>query len=834
MREKAFFLGLTFFWRIYVRCARAWKQALFAFFLALPCLSAGSFRNLVGFAIFQADAKEKPKTRHASLPQGSKDVSFRKVLPFEFVYPSTPTSELPNLERLVVVACRNEFEPGTFAIWSRRNLSNVTVEVTDLRTKDRSVFPDGQIRVFVVKVWEQVLGRAQFRDVSDGDMPRIFEEFRTPVPELLVTDDLTEPEERWDVQTVANGRVSYKYVPPSFPDKTQTELKSGETKQFWLVFRVPETQQGGIYEGQVLVKSNSKMVASLPVELIVLPVSLVPPDKITGVYFRSTLGEDGYFFVPEDQYRSQLEFLKSLGIESLTIYDQKYSDLEKAFRIAREIGFKGPIVQMDVPEDEDEAKKRVELAERFGYEAFFYGEDEPGLKTMARHIHLAQRIRKAGGKVVTAIAKNMMRFLEEKIDWANISQIYIPIGNPSEGFIGTPEFTHQKEASGSPEIYTHYWQCWQEKPLLNRVLTGFYLYRSNLDGFMCFCTYAFQVGLPFHQDLRVFEGRKGQVLKVFNLFYPSAKGVVPTLQSEGLREGIDDLRYTQTVKKLIEKVAPSMWGEMLLRLNDVLQVFSYRAIRDFRLRPEDFYKARLSLVRLIAEIAQGVPSDVQKRVFDFASEEASIKTLTHLPPYGNIVVSPSNGFRVEDTSIQPYQEEVKGKAGHLVLDNKSVLLIRFDLPRLPEGVRVEKAIMSLFVVSSSGKGAISATVHEVLSEWQEDEATWTMRSANMPWRTKGGDYNAQPKSPVTLTEEIYKRYEWDVTGIVKAWIEGGARNYGFAIVVREGQGGRVFVSAQHENFQFLDERPSLSITYRQKSGERLLLWTRSRGKAHLR
>jgi len=817
-----------------IQCPLSLREPFFTLFSGWMYAGVLSFLSLLWLVGMQADAKEKARTSFLGVSSFSKYVSFKKVLPFEFVYPSTKPSELPELDRVVMFACRNEFEPATFAVQSRRDFSNVTVEVSDLKTREGALLPKESVEVYVVKVWEQVLGRTIFRNASEEDIPKLFEEYRTPVPELLVTDDSSEPRERWEIKTDADGKTRYTYFPPSFPAKVKTVLKGNEIKQFWLVIHVPEAQQGGIYEGMLLVKSNGKVIASLPLELVVMPVSLQSSEKITGVYLRSTLDRDGYFFVPEDRYRAELRFLKALGIETLTFYDQTYDAVEKALEIAKEIGFKGPIVQMQVPEDKDETRKRVELAKRFGYEPFFYGEDEPGFKTMGRHIVLAERTRSAGGKIVTAIARSMIRFLESYLDWVNISQIYMPIEDPLERFNGEFEFSHEKKVSGVPQIYTHYWQCWQENPLLNRVLAGFYLYRSNLDGFLCYCTYAFQVGLPFHSDLRAYEGRKGQVLKVLNLFYPSKNGVVPTMQSEGLREGIDDLRYIQTAKKLIENADLSGRINMVGELNAVLEPFSYRAVRDGRLRPEDFYKARLNLVRLMAEVASEVPRDVKDRVHDFVRQEATIKTLTHLPPYGSIIVSRGNGFLVEDVAISPNQKKEAQKAPQVVLDKKSVLLVRFDLPALPEGARVAKAVLSLFVLPSSGKGSIVASVHQVLSEWHEDEATWVMRTKSSPWNTNGGDYSPEPLSLVTVTEEPYKEYEWDVTSAVKNWIEKGAKNYGLAIVVREGQGNRVFVSANTDKFQFFDERPSLRIIYRDKSGKRIPLWEGVRGNLHHR
>src|SRR5690606_11033352 len=254
--------------------------------------------------------------------------------------------------------------------------------------------------------------------------------------------------------------------------------------------------------------------------------------------------------------------------------------LERAFAIAHEVGLQGPIVQWYFPQDEQKALlmakeislgqfngsyvpfyspadevellRRVNLALSYGYEPFFYGIDEiPGSLYPVQE-EITRQIRDAGGKVVTG-RKAGATAMRELFDWANYSHVLIPGTTIQYTYTGMPE---NRKVSPPHDIETHYWGCHQERPLNNRLLGGFYHYRSGLDGL-------FPWGGSF---IRYNEDAYHETRRNSCLIYPARNGPVPTLQSEALREGIDDIRYIQTVKAL---------GGDSDDLIDILQPFSY-------------------------------------------------------------------------------------------------------------------------------------------------------------------------------------------------------------------------------------------------------------------
>ena len=91
-----------------------------------------------------------------------------------------------------------------------------------------------------------------------------------------------------------------------------------------------------------------------------------------------------------------------------------------------------------------------------------------------------------------------------------------------------------------------YWQFWEEHPLLNRHLFGYFLWAAGLDGAI---PYGYQhfggAGDPYDD----FDTDSKDMFAA----YPSRDGPVATLQWEACREGINDLRYLHTLEEALTR-----------------------------------------------------------------------------------------------------------------------------------------------------------------------------------------------------------------------------------------------------------------------------------------
>ncbi|MEM3018316.1 MAG: DNRLRE domain-containing protein, partial [Candidatus Bathyarchaeia archaeon] len=100
--------------------------------------------------------------------------------------------------------------------------------------------------------------------------------------------------------------------------------------------------------------------------------------------------------------------------------------------------------------------------------------------------------------------------------------------------------------------------------------------------------------------------------------------------------------------------------------------------------------------------------------------------------------------------------------------------------------------------------------------WTETESTWNKRDGVTPWTTAGGVWTAEDFASSIVPPSAEQWMSWDVTGIVKDWIEDGQPNYGF--IVRDQNDGVASTDASARFYmrEYVTEpalRPVLEIEY---------------------
>jgi hypothetical protein len=88
-----------------------------------------------------------------------------------------------------------------------------------------------------------------------------------------------------------------------------------------------------------------------------------------------------------------------------------------------------------------------------------------------------------------------------------------------------------------------------ENPFIYRRDYGWLLFKNNNDGTST-CAYQLNPdqGASIWNDFSVPVGK----YRMHNLTYPTTNGVIDTIQYEGFREGINDMRYLATLQKAIK------------------------------------------------------------------------------------------------------------------------------------------------------------------------------------------------------------------------------------------------------------------------------------------
>jgi hypothetical protein len=520
-----------------------------------------SIRLLIGFGFaVLAYAALPTMSVHAQSPSqltlyGWNPIQSKRLLP-DTPLPSSRRS------RVTLRATPGEVEPASFVIHSARDRSAIRIEVSDFKDSEgRGELPASIVDVRIVKAWFQA-----------GDNFRMTKGKKTLVPELLVKDDAlvrvdVAAGRQW-IRTTRDGESRYEPIsdPDSrIPDDVQIvdaqdllpfSMGARESKQIWLTFRVPKFTPSGLYSGEISVESAGVEEARIPISLEILPFVLEPSRIETSLYYRGRLSPKpfeprGWDVKKVDAYRRDIESLVEHGVlnPTFTHYDwsEPHKHLKMELAIRSESGMpRGPVYMdglrlgkpktpAEFAELGEKVRHYVSWFREMGYgPVYFYGIDEAKNDELAVQIPGWQLTRKLGGRVMVACYVGSAEVVGEVLDMPILA--YEP--DPAEA---------RRYHEHGQRVYSYANpQVGLEDPLVYRRNYGLSIWRAGYDGSM---TYAYQHA--FGEIWNDFDGTKNYRDHVFA--YPTDGGLVETIQYEGFREAIDDLRYLATLQKRIDE-----------------------------------------------------------------------------------------------------------------------------------------------------------------------------------------------------------------------------------------------------------------------------------------
>lgn len=524
--------------------------------------------------------------------------------------PLLPWSDLPEepSDIMTVRACRGEYEPASFVAYPIQEELEVDVTATDLEGPAGTI-ASACVDIRVVKCWYQSgAGEGYFEppkyveEVGEKDI-MILE--NTPVnegrsvltPELLLKDDDLIRTEKWYRQNFAklqypDGTSRWLWISAPrliFPDGQIVEpwvmspdttgkqedqylehlpirdahtlqpvtIPKRTSKQFWVTVHVPEDALSGRYEGLIELRSQGMLLERMRLAVEVLPFDLEKNPLESSIYLHF-FGSKGFIGLVLDetgpgtagpdirsvaQYRAELKNLLAHGVDNPT-ESVPLEQLETALKVRREVGMNTDILYHTYeglggwtvkPVDVERLKKVVALAKQYGYEeVYFYGLDEAQGERLKESRPELEKIHQAGGKIfaaglATTLGGDSFEIVGDLQDLMVMS--CVPRKEDAEKWHGK---SHKLMSYANP-------QSGFEKPETYRRNFGLVLDYAGYDGGMTFSYYWFGWNdfnaMPPYRD--------------HNFVYPTADGVIDTIQWEGYREGIDDLRYLATLRKAI-------------------------------------------------------------------------------------------------------------------------------------------------------------------------------------------------------------------------------------------------------------------------------------------
>ena len=497
-----------------------------------------------------------------------------------------------------IVAAKDEYEPGSFVVKSDIDLGKVAFTVGALTNEKGEAFPAANLDLKFVKVWYQNLNGwwSYFGDtggfklipellVNDEDLIRVDESKTANYARLVDTNGKVT--EKWINPPAAMDRrpcnVTYRsfdtFLPmrPDFRDARTLQpvaLPAGACKQFFLTAHVTKDVSAGVYKGLVTGRAQSRVVVEIPVEVKVLDFAL-PKPKCFGdpemdfwVCFYSYISMD-YLKVynggDEDLAKRQLEavfrnqvehgqdmhwfrFGLASGADFFTT-DERKDEFMTTYRAMEKAGMRtkplvGWIVAAGLDKKGDAAtletakRRAAEMDALIGHHDMYLGYgDEPGIKELVGSHRAVDRIwQEAGFKFILAGGPHLFRKNAHYLDWHNISN--------EPGDEKVPR-AWNLVGNGKRVAWYAAQHVGAEDPAFNRRQNGLSCW---LSGYTALCNYAHHFG-PYNDDTTTY--------KPMVYAYGISDGVLDTLQWEGFREGIDDIRYATLFVSLARKAEKS-------------------------------------------------------------------------------------------------------------------------------------------------------------------------------------------------------------------------------------------------------------------------------------
>jgi hypothetical protein len=453
--------------------------------------------------------------------------------PLEYIFPGSRPRKVEIVDRISVKAVRNEFEPFNFAIYPLRDLGKVQVRVGNL-VNTNGIIPKEKIRI--------------------GHVESIQETIRLPP-----------------------GK--FQNIPALIRPGNQVEVVEGKCQRFWFTIGIDKDVPPGEYSGKVIISPEYGKVKSLPIKVIVAPITL---EDIPGIdYFMLMTYEFTELSMPwerEDKekiYKSACNILKDYkehGMTTLCLHSPfvlitnndgtpNLEDIFAALRAARDIGLKRPIIwymghliQTSKPKhpgsimgfDQEihlpRLKYLVETVTRYAKdngcpEIIFLPVDEADdsyqdFKNKRHEITplLLRTIKELG-------AKNMLT-----------TRKYDQFG-PLD-YLCSSELD-QKNLQGAHSNGCVYWMYNNQvtidckNPAYARYIYGYYVWKNNIDGMS---SWTFQNT----QNASGFPTKADGFGNDIYLAYPDPNGPLATPKWEAVREGIEDHKLVYQLLKRID------------------------------------------------------------------------------------------------------------------------------------------------------------------------------------------------------------------------------------------------------------------------------------------
>ncbi len=440
-----------------------------------------------------------------------------------------------------LVACRGEFESVSLSLLATRPLKQVRLELSELRSPEGHVLPASIVDPYHVICWYQ------------NGVGTIHAGATAFVAELLMKDPTlvtVDPKTRKNV-------LRFDPIPTDSAILQPIDIPAFESRQVWLTCRVPTDARPGRYAGRIVIRDAVGVCATVPVNLRVPAWDLARSPMLHGLYYGrripkldSVEQEQAFLKVLEEEIRDQVEH----GCNVVATYvhttrlpsdpspfatAQRISDMLKKygvegtpyFSVVDFVGSQsGPEQLAKVTRH---AREVGEWALKNGHPAYcFQGRDEASGDALRSQRPAWEAARAGGGKMWVACGANYFPVMGDILDYPVVSGTLIP------------SLARQVHGKGYKILSYGNPQAGVERPEVYRRNYGLALRVAGYDG-------AIDYEYRTIDDKSAWDDFDHDHYRDHNFAYPAVGKPVDTIQFEGWREAVDDLRYAATLDAAI-------------------------------------------------------------------------------------------------------------------------------------------------------------------------------------------------------------------------------------------------------------------------------------------
>ncbi|MEN6552288.1 MAG: hypothetical protein ABFC34_05300 [Methanobacterium sp.] len=469
-----------------------------------------------------------------------------------------------------------EYGCASFVVRSDKDV-NLKIEASDLTYGENSISSENIDTTVVKRWWQDGYDATGINQNERG--------YRYFTPELLLHDNtlvVSSPDDwgEWNINN-KNGKnylnVNDEYIDISVEDYTpkldhtitpisernisdsnkiqHINIKKKHNVQFWINIHIPTTTISGIYTSTIDLLSNGYVLQRINFTVTVLPINLLQSNLTHSLMYLGKINYSGsisYRYKTIEQFTNEQLDLVRHGVSCPTLmYCDSYSSITdeiliKELQIRQACGidnttfyfYNTSALNINSPIETIQYYKN--LLSIYGVENFYiYGLDETNLNTTDIRTKI-DAIHDIGVKVfcgeyLPEYIENIADILDLVLTGRHPSLEYATLYHSYTSFDGEP---HKIMSYGNPQTIPEY-------PRVFRLNYGFLLWQMDYDGVM---DYAYQANM-----IDIWNDFDHPTYRDHVFAYPTANGVIDTIQWEGFREAVNDMRYLATLKAAISE-----------------------------------------------------------------------------------------------------------------------------------------------------------------------------------------------------------------------------------------------------------------------------------------